>query len=62
MKDNITLYDAKFTVYSTYQALQPIIYHLNDDKNITEEDLRMLIRCKDDLQRVLSNKWDLGRI
>ena len=58
MTDNITVYEAKFTVYSTYQALLTIIYRLETNPTITEEDLRSLIRSKDDLQNVLSNKWD----
>ena len=62
MTDSITVYDAKFTVYSTYQALISIIYRLNTNPTITEEDLRLLIRSKDDLQQVLSNKWDLGKV
>ena len=62
MKDSITVYDAKFTVYSTYQALTSIIYRLNSDHTITDEDLRILIRSKDDLHQVLSNKWDLGKV
>ena len=62
MTDNITVYEAKFTVYSTYQALISVIYHLNADKTISDEDLRILIRSKDDLQKVLSNKWDLGKV
>lgn len=62
MTDNITVYEAKFTVYSTYEALLTIIYHLQTNPTITKEDLRILIRSKDDLQKVLSNKWDLGKV
>lgn len=62
MRDDITVYDAKFTVYSTYEVLETVNLHLDVTDKISEEDVRKLRQCKDDLHKILSKSWDLGKV
>lgn len=58
----ITVFDAKFIVYSTYEVLHTIRLHLDVTNNISEEDKRRLRQIEEDLQKILSNRWDLGKV
>ena len=61
MKDIMTLYEAKFTIYSVYKVIEQFDLKASIGKEITEEDIRNINAVKEDLRKICSSTWDLGK-
>lgn len=58
--DYMTLYEAKRTAYSSYQALQKVI--LDTQNELSETSIRILRQVIEDLRIASSHEWDLRRL
>ena len=57
----MTIYDAKFTVYSCFQLAEKLRNAMREGNIISEKEIRCINMLTDDLRNVMSEKWDLGK-
>lgn len=60
---SIGLYEAKFSIYSSLKVIEQVWIHASINENkISDEDLRLLEICKEDIRNTVVSDWDLTKL